>query len=218
MPRGRRMQRCSPTPPGIDSPDYVWNKVQGEELLALRAKGNAQDSAVAYTVCKGCHGAGAPGDEAGYYPRLAGQHATVLIKQLADVRSGQRDNPKMYPFANEHVITPQEMADIAVYLQGLPSPPQHGAGPGTNLARGETLYRQNCVDCHGAHGEGNATEFYPRLQGQHYRYLLRQATDIRDGVRRNAHPDMVNSISDFSGEDLQALIDYISHRKPKDAG
>ena len=31
---------------------------------------------------------------------MAGQHSTVIIKQIADIRIGKRDNPKMYPFAN----------------------------------------------------------------------------------------------------------------------
>ena len=35
----------------------------------------------------------------GTFPQLAGQHTTVLIKQMADIRAGERDNPTMYPFA-----------------------------------------------------------------------------------------------------------------------
>ncbi len=204
-----------PYAPGIESPDYIWNDVKGEELMALRANGDPEQGKVAYIVCQGCHGPDAPGDEAGFYPRLSGQRASVLIKQLADVRAGRRDNPKMYPFANEHVITPQDMADIAMYLHGLPMPERHGEGPGSNLALGAKLYKADCDNCHGANGEGDEKKFYPRLEGQHYRYLLRQTIDIRDGVRRNANPDMVSAIKDYSTADVEAVIDYISHMKPK---
>lgn len=204
-----------PYAPGIESPGYVWNEVKGEELLALRAKGDAGAGKVAFIVCQGCHGTEAPGDEAGFYPRLSGQHASVLIKQLADVRAGRRDNPKMYPFANEHVITPQDMSDIAMYLYSLPMPAKHGVGSGKDLDRGAQLYKKDCVDCHGANGQGDEKKFYPRVEGQHYQYLLRQAIDIRDGARRNANPDMVKSIKDYSNADVEAVIDYISHMQPK---
>lgn len=204
-----------PFAPGIESPGYVWNEVKGEELMALRAKGDPANGKAAFIICEGCHGPDAPGDEAGFYPRLSGQHASVLIKQLADVRAGRRDNPKMYPFASEHVITPQEMADIAMYLYGLPIPEKHGQGAGTDLALGKKLYRQDCETCHGEAGEGSEQKFYPRVQGQHYKYLLRQAFDIRDGVRRNANPDMVKAIKEYSDSDIEAVTDYISRMPAK---
>ena len=79
------------------------------------------------------------GEVDGTYPRLAGQHASVLIKQLADVGAGIRDNRKMYPFAEEHVVTTQELADIAAYLSALSVTEEHGIGPGTDLERGRSL-------------------------------------------------------------------------------
>lgn len=207
-----------PYAPGIEAPGYVWNALDGEEVLALRAKGDPARGQEAFIVCAGCHGSEALGDEAGYYPRLAGQYASVLIKQLADVREGRRDNPKMYPFANRHVVTTQELADIAVYLQGLPVPRSHGQGPETDLTAAAALYRKDCHGCHGDGGEGNGEKFYPRLNGQHYRYLLRQALDIRDGVRRNASPKMVEAIKHYSDEEVEQVIDYISRLPAQAAG
>ncbi|AFL75360.1 c-type cytochrome [Thiocystis violascens] len=204
-----------PYAPGIESPGYIWNDLKGEELLALRAQGNAEHGEAAFIVCVGCHGSDAPGDEAGFYPRLAGQHASVLIKQLADVREGRRDNPKMYPYANEHVISTQEMADIAVYLHRLPVPEDHGQGTGETLSVGAELYRKDCKSCHGSSGEGSDQKFYPRLNGQHYKYLLRQAYDIRDGVRRNANPEMVDAIKPYSDAEVDAVTDYISRMAVK---
>lgn len=214
MPAAADDQRASdeqqPYAPGIESPGYVWNDVKGEELQALRATGNPEHGKAAFIVCQGCHGTDAPGDEAGFYPRLAGQHASVLIKQMADIREGRRDNPKMYPYATEHVITTQEIADIAAYLNGLPIPDVHGQGSGGDLARAADLYEKDCKVCHGANGEGSEQKFYPRLNGQHYRYLLRQAYDIRDGVRRNANPEMVDAIRSYSDAEIEAVIDYLS--------
>lgn len=199
-----------PVAPGIESPGYVWNEMEGEKLLALKAKGDPANGEIAFEVCQGCHGAAALGDVDGSYPRLAGQHASVLIKQLVDVRAGIRDNRKMYPFAEEHVISPREIADIAVYLRGLPVPADHGEGPGEDLARGRALYERDCVDCHGPKGEGDAARFYPRVADQHYLYLLRQMRDIQSGARRNANPEMLELAKPYSYEELLAVIDYMS--------
>jgi cytochrome c553 len=199
-----------PVAPGIESPGYVWNEMRGEKLLALQAKGDALRGEIAFEVCQGCHGMDALGETDGSYPRLAGQHASVIIKQLADVRAGVRDNRKMYPFAEEHVVSTQELADIALYLQGLPVPAEHGQGPGGDLERGRTLYQRDCVDCHGPAGEGDPMSFYPRVAGQHYLYLVRQMRDIRDGKRRNANPEMWEVSKSYTDDDIQVVVDYMS--------
>lgn len=147
----------------------------------------------------------------GTFPQLAGQHRNVLIKQLADIRALNRDNPTMYPFAlPESIGDEQAIADVTAYIAALPMNPDNGKGDGTNLARGEELYKKNCPQCHGDNGEGNQEKFYPKIQGQHYAYMLRQFEWIRDGKRRNANPDMVKQIAEFSNDDMRAVIDYTS--------
>lgn len=187
-----------------------WNAPYAEKAEALTMKGDVARGEAAFVICQGCHRVGALGRADGSYPRLAGQHATVLIKQLADVRSGRRNNPKMLPFADHGALTTQELVDIAAYLQQLPVPPDNGRGAGDMLARGEQLYLADCATCHGDHGEGKADRFFPRLSGQHYRYLLREGRMIRDGERRNANPDMVAAIERYSDEDIAAVSDFIS--------
>lgn len=187
-----------------------WNAPYPEKTAALRAQGDPARGEAAFVVCQGCHRVGALGRADGSYPRLAGQHATVLIKQLADVRSGRRSNPKMLPFADHQTISVQDIADIAAYLQGLPVPADQGQGDGKALALGERLYVMDCASCHGPRGEGDPHRFYPRIAGQHYRYLLREGMLIRDGGRRNANPDMVKAIRNYSDADLEAVSDYMS--------
>ncbi len=187
-----------------------WNEITGEKLLALRLQGDAARGARAYEVCQGCHRRGATGSTSGTYPRLAGQHATVLIEQMADIRSGRRGNDKMLPFADEHVLSPQDIADIAAYVSALPVPPALGVGPGTRLAQGEALYRRDCVACHGERGQGDGPKFHPMIAGQHYRYLLREVGLIRSGERGNANPDMVRVIRPYTDDELEAVSDYVS--------
>lgn len=199
-----------PKEEGIEAPDYIWNEMYAEKLQALKARGDVLRGEIAFEVCQGCHRAKALGRVDGTYPRLAGQHATVLVKQMTDVRAGRRDNDRMYPFIDKHVIGPQEIADIAVFLESLPAPPDNGKGDGDALARGKSLYEADCSNCHGAKGEGDAAKFYPRVSGQHYRYLLREGIDIRDGKRRNANPKMVKVVKGYSDADMRAVSDYMS--------
>ena len=98
-----------------------------------------------------------------------------IIKQLADVRARNRDNPLMYPFSMPRVLGgPQQLANVAAYVAQLPMTSDNGKGPGTDLELGKRLYWANCVNCHGAQGEGKEKEHMPAIAGQHYRYLVRQ--------------------------------------------
>lgn len=187
-----------------------WNAPYPEKTEALSMQGDIVRGEAAFVICQGCHRVGALGRADGSYPRLAGQHATVLIKQLADVRSGLRSNPKMLPFSDHQSLSVREIADIAAFLQQLPVPADQGQGNGSDLARGRQLYERDCLSCHGAQGEGKADQFYPRLSGQHYRYLLRENRMIRSGERRNANPEMAKAIGTYGDEDLSAVADYIS--------
>jgi cytochrome c553 len=187
-----------------------WNADYPEKSAALSLMGDVARGEAAFVICQGCHRVGALGRADGSYPRLAGQHATVLIKQLTDVRSGRRSNPKMLPFADHSALSVQDIADIAAFLQQLPVPADQGQGSGNDLALAGKRYEKDCASCHGAQGEGKADQFYPRLSGQHYRYLLRENRLIRDGTRRNANPDMMNVIRAYSDEELAAVADYIS--------
>jgi cytochrome c553 len=191
-----------------------WNEIKGELKTALETKGDPARGEAAFEPCQGCHRKDASGRTSGAYPRLSGQHSTVLMKQIADIRAGRRNNPKMEPFIGDHALTPFEIADIAVYLKALPIAADNGKGPGTGVATGRKLYDKDCAECHGTKGEGNSEKFYPMVAAQHYRYLLREIQFIRDGDRRNSNPDMVKVIKPYSTADLEALADYMAQLAP----
>ena len=168
-----------------------------------------------YLTCAVCHSPEGWGSADGYYPQIAGQLDTVIIKQLADIRARNRDNPTMYPFSTPGVLGgPQEISDVTAYIANLPMTPQNSLGPGRNLKRGEALYRENCVDCHGDRGQGNREEHVPMIQGQHFRYLVRQFEWIRNGKRRNSDSKMVKQIRGFRPRDVRILMDYVSRLRP----
>ena len=201
----------APKADGIGTKDYQWAKMEGELKAALDAKGVAKEGKEGYEICGACHLPSGAGRSDGTFPQLAGQHTTVLIKQMADIRMGLRDNPTMYPFAKE-LTDPQELAHVAAYIEGLCIPVDHGKYEGADaaaqIAKGKDLYEKQCKECHGANGEGDKAKFYPVIAGQHYKYLLRQMTEIRDGHRRNANPDMVKVIKPYTNDQLVAISAY----------
>ena len=193
----------------------AWLEAGGERDEALTLTPNHENGIEVYEVCAGCHLTEGWGKPDGTFPQLAGQHAEVLVKQLADIREGNRDNPTMYPFALPSSIGgAQALADVVHYTAKLPMNPDNGKGEwakGTpEFDQGKKLYDVNCVECHGEIGEGKADKFYPKIHGQHYKYMMRQFEWIRDGKRRNANPDMVKQIKSFSNKDMQMVINYVS--------
>jgi cytochrome c553 len=201
----------APKAAGIESKDYQWAKMEGELKEALDKKGNPKNGKDTYEICGACHLPSGAGRPDGTFPQLAGQHTTVLIKQMADIRMGLRDNPTMYPFAKE-MTDPQDLADTSAYIESLCIPVDHGKYEGADatkqIAIGKELYEKQCVECHKADGSGEKAKFYPVLAGQHYKYLLRQMTEIRDGHRRNANPDMVKIIKPYTNDQLVAISAY----------
>ena len=151
-------------------------------------------------------------------PQIAGQHRKVVVKQLADFRAGNRDEPDMCPLASaEKIGGAQAVADVTAYVDTLEISVENGKGAGYQLERGRALYGASCVDCHGPEGEGDNDSFVPRIQAQHYAYLVRQFELIRDGKRRNADPEMTARHSGFSAEDISAVSDYVSRLEPPEA-
>jgi cytochrome c553 len=203
----------APKTQGIEGKDYKWNAQEGEKIEALKLKGDKKRGEEAYEVCGACHLPSGAGRPDGTFPQLAGQHTTVLIKQMADIRGGLRDNPTMYPFAAT-LTDSQELADVSAYIEALCIPAEHGKYDGADaamqVAKGKELYEKQCLECHGKTGEGVKDKFYPVIAGQHYKYLLRQMTEIRDGHRRNANPDMVKVIKPYTNDQLVAISAYQS--------
>lgn len=192
-----------------------WNEAGGEKDEAMPLEPDLKNGKEIFELCAACHMQEGWGIKDGTFPQLAGQHRNVLIKQLADIRAMNRDNPTMYPFAlPESIGGAQAIADVTAYIQKLPMNPDNGKGmwaEGTpEFEQGKQLFEANCIKCHGERGQGSEEKFFPRIQGQHYEYMLRQFQWIREGKRRNANPDMTKQIKEFSDKEMQLVINYVS--------
>lgn len=100
------------------------------------ARGNiAVDQAQAAT-CAACHGA--DGNSVNpQFPKLAGQNAHYIIRQLQDFKSGRRKNPIMSGMAAG--LSDQAMQEVATWFASQTVKPGE-ASPGL-VKTGEAIYR-----------------------------------------------------------------------------
>ena len=196
---------------------FAWNEGSEEQKEALSLTPDPVNGMEIFDACAACHLSDGWGQPDGTIPQLAGQHRSVLIKQLADIRANKRDNPteSMYPVPLPDAIgDAQGLADVAAYLEILPMNPNWGKGSWgpstTEYEQGKRFYEETCESCHGEDGMGDAERFYPRINGQHNQYVVRHLQEIRDGRRGNANPDMVAEIKDFTDWDFELIANYVS--------
>ena len=193
-------------------------KAARELEKALTLTPNISNGLEIYRGCAACHTPEGWGLASGVVPQLAGQHHNVVIKQLADIRSGNRANQLMVPYSSVEAIGgAQAVADVAGYIDTLEISVENGKGAGVDLELGARLFAENCARCHGAEGEGDNEKFRPRIQAQHYNYLVTQFQQIRNGERNNSDPEMVAQIKNFEDRETRAVLDYVSRLEPAEA-
>lgn len=199
-------------PPSMEA---VQAKAAHELEQALTLTPDVAHGLEIYRECAQCHKPEGFGLTDGLVPQIAGQHRKVVIKQIADIRAGNRDSVLMAPYTSvESIGGVQALADVSAYIDTLEMSVANGKGPGDDLELGARVYRENCARCHGENGEGNADAYVPRIQAQHYEYLLRQFQWIRSGKRRNGNPEMVKQIRNLGDHETRAVLDYVSRLEP----
>jgi cytochrome c553 len=184
---------------------------------ALELEPNLQHGAELFALCATCHEADGCGAQDGSTPAIAGQHVSVLVKQMVDFRNDRRWNLQMQEVASRHRLPgAQDVLDVASYVAGLPRwpPLEGGTGDGRSLQRGASAYFRDCERCHGPLGQGELRRMRPRLAGQHYAYLVRQLNDTAAGQRPGMDAEHVRWINDLSFEERRGVADYLSRLSP----
>lgn len=179
---------------------------------ALYTSGDASRN---ITACVSCHGA-AGNSTIVQNPKLAGQHAQYVVKQLVDFTTPQRNNPVMSSIAK--ALTETDMKNIAAYLNQQVAKP--GAAKNKDTVEfGKKIYRGGivekkvpaCAACHGPSGAGIPAQF-ARLGGQHQDYTTAQLIAFRSGARNNS-VQMTTIAKRMSDDEIQAVSDYIAGLK-----
>jgi len=178
------------------------------------AQGDAEAGASKIALCATCHGADG-NSEIPMNPKLAGQSASYLAKQLRNYQSGERQNAIMAGMAA--TLSEQDILDISAYYAAQ-KPTLEGADPEL-LELGEALYRSGnpelgvaaCSACHAPTGAGNGPAGFPALGGQHVEYTLQQLQMFRSGERANDLNGMMRTtVERLTDSELEALASYVS--------
>lgn len=147
-------------------------------------------------------------------PKLAGQHAAYISKQLNNFKSGLRENIVMAGMVAN--LTEEDMINLGNYFSEqdilLSSAQKNGVG-----SLGENIFRAGirskgvaaCAGCHGPSGHG-IPDKYPRLNAQHSEYTLAQLNAFRLGLRKNDPEAVMRTIAQkLTEQEMQSVADYI---------
>ncbi|HCE1548100.1 TPA: cytochrome c4 [Vibrio parahaemolyticus] len=184
------------------------------------AQGNIEAGKAKSQTCVACHGA--DGNSAiAMYPKLAGQHAKYLEKQLKDLKLGMtsggkqgRYDPVMSGMAMP--LSDEDIADLAAYYSSLPT--SESSTPEDVVAKGKVLYTAGdaergltaCMACHGPRGNGTELSGFPKISGQHADYIKAQLEKFRDGNRGNDMNAMMrDTAKKMTDEDIEVLSKYV---------
>jgi cytochrome c553 len=165
-------------------------------------------------MCAACHGVdgNSPSD---MFPKLAGQHESYIAKQLADFKSGERENAVMAPMTLS--LSEQDMADLGAYYASKKITP--GAISEELLEAGQAIYRAGnketgvpaCMACHGPTGAGMPAAKWPALSGQYSSYVEAQLQAFSNGARHNDANDMMTDIAKkMTADEMKAVSAYVA--------
>ncbi len=185
-------------------------------LLCSALPGWANDQARVDEIVQGkcfiCHGADGESSSPAF-PRLAGQHARYIERQLADYKSGKRKSSAMQPMVED--LTPADFKLLGAFYQSRK--PQPHSVEDTELSQvGRFIYLRGnpfsgvaaCSTCHGPTGGG--TENLPRLAGQHAQYTENQLKAFNKRERTNDNAVMHAIASKLTELELKAVSVYLS--------
>ena len=170
---------------------------------------------ITVTACAPCHGGGTAATQAApNSPKLDGQHAAYLDKQLREYKSGKRKSAVMAPIIA--ALKTQQIPEMAKHFAS--QSPSRGTVQNSQLASaGKALYEQGnratgvpgCVGCHLADGAGS--ERYPRLAGQAPAYIVQQLTEFKSGTRSNDRAHVMRAVAGrLTDEEIRAVAEYLA--------
>lgn len=193
----------------------VWMLAAAAVVAATANAGAASDQSAAAgqaksATCAACHGADG-NSVSPQFPKLAGQNADYIVRELQRFKSGDRKNAIMQPMAAP--LSTQDMEDLAAWFSSQTVKP--GEADPSLVKAGEAVYRGGdaasgvpaCLACHGPDGAGNGPMLIPALSGQHAEYVVSQLQAFANGSRKST---MMGTIAArLTPAQMQAVASYI---------
>jgi cytochrome c553 len=184
-----------------DEPSEIAQRIGTGDPVAGRIKS---------LICQACHGQDGNPDTPDC-PKLAGQYANYIVKEIRDFQLGSRKDLTMTDIA-ARLTNEQDLLDIAAYFASQNR--MTGAGSaGHEAGRRRFVSGNGCQTCHGVNGKGLAPNNprAPVIGGQHKNYLLKQLKDFRSNARTNEASGMMGMIADLmSDEQMEEVASYES--------
>jgi cytochrome c553 len=174
----------------------------------------AQGTQAGAPACAQCHAFNGVSDASGAFPRISGQSADYLAKQLRDFASDIRSNALMSPVAK--ALTSDDVADVAAYYAGVDGPFLPLKAPDPALVKlGETLAPvgkaygqiQSCNNCHGPGGAGERPAI-PYLAGQYSNYIRFALREWQRGFRQSSPNQMAVVAKKLDEQQIAAVAAY----------
>lgn len=162
--------------------------------------------------CFICHGMDGESSSP-VFPRLAGQNAAYVARQLSDYKSGKRVSSAMQPMVRD--LNAADFKALGAWFSSRK--PQAHAVEDVELSQvGRFIYQRGnpysgvaaCAACHGPKGHG--TEALPRLAGQHALYTENQLKAFNKRQRTNDNAVMHLIASKLTEFEMKAVSSYIS--------
>jgi len=179
------------------------------------AKGDATKAQkIVNDVCAACHTSDGNSTNP-TYPALAGQSPEYIAKQLHEFKSGARKNATMAP--NAAKLSEEDMLNLAAYFSAQQPKPRL-AKDASLIADGQKVFKGGnagsgvpaCASCHGPSGAGIPVQF-PRLAGQHSKYVVSQLKNFRSGDRANDGGKMMEVIArKLNDQEMKAVAEYVN--------
>jgi cytochrome c len=166
-------------------------------------------------TCNTCHGDDGVKPLLPNYPVLAHQGEEYVLKQLREIKSGERHNGQtaaMKPIME--AVTEEDIIILAKFIATeLGADKQVGTGIVDPESPGAILFKKRtCWSCHGKDGATPILKKYPRIAGNTKEYALQQMTDIKNGDRANGMDvlGMKGIMHLVNEEEIAHLAEYIS--------
>jgi cytochrome c553 len=181
---------------------------------ATSAQANASE--LVRGLCSRCHGADGTGRD-GAFPSLAGQRKDYLSASLRAFANRSRSSATMSEIAVR--LGDDEIRETAAYYEQLPGRARiapadsHAASRGVSIATRGVPERNipACVECHGPSVQPKNTA-YPRLAGQHFRYLRLQLDLLKQRRRGGSlNVNLMHEVADhLTAQDMDDAAGYFA--------